>query len=191
MAVDAKLRTSNRRIYAAGDVTGALPFTHVAGMHGHVAATNALLVPSREVDHDRMPWVTFTDPEVAHCGLTEQQARRRHGKNVRVRLLQHDTLDRAVTEDATDGFTHVVLDAKGTVLGATVVAPRAGEMIAELAALVARGGKLRELTPVVHPYPGWTDGVWNAAVAESQASLRRPLIRRALRMLIRLRRVTR
>jgi pyruvate/2-oxoglutarate dehydrogenase complex dihydrolipoamide dehydrogenase (E3) component len=157
--VDAKLRTSNRRTYAAGDVTGTLPFTHVAGMHGSIAATNALLAPLRRIDHERIPWVTFTDPEIAHVGLTEEQARQRHGEATRVRLITHEHADRAITQDDTDGFTHVVLDAKARVLGATIVAPRAGEMIAELTALVARGDRLRGLASVVHAYPTWSDSV--------------------------------
>jgi pyruvate/2-oxoglutarate dehydrogenase complex dihydrolipoamide dehydrogenase (E3) component len=154
VAVDAKLRTSNRRIYAGGDVTGAPAFTHVAGMHGSIAATNALLAPTRRIDHERIPWVTFTDPEVAHVGLTEDQARQRHGDAVRIRLLRHEHADRAIVEDDVDGFTHVVLDAKGRVLGATIVVPRAGEMIAELTALVARRGRLRRSRLRRPPLPG-------------------------------------
>ncbi|AEA23537.1 Mercury(II) reductase [Pseudonocardia dioxanivorans CB1190] len=188
VAVDAKLRTSNRRIYAAGDVTGAPAFTHVAGMHGSIAATNALLAPVRRIDHDTIPWVTFTDPEIAHVGLTEDQARQRHGDAVRVRLLRHEHVDRAIVEDDTDGFTQVVLDAKGRVLGATIVAPRAGEMIAELTGLVARRGRLRDLASMIHPYPAWSDGVWNAAIAESSDALQTPAKRRLTGALLRLRR---
>ncbi|MDQ0381433.1 dihydrolipoyl dehydrogenase family protein [Amycolatopsis thermophila] len=188
VAVDAKLRTSNHRIYAAGDVTGAPAFTHVAGVHGSMAATNALLAPVRRIDHDKIPWVTFTDPEIAHVGLTEDRARRRHGDAVRVRVLRHENVDRAIVEDDTDGFTHVVLDAKGRVLGATIVAPRAGEMIAELTGLLARGGRLRDLASVIHPYPAWTDGVWNAAVIESSEALRAPVMRRLTGALLRLHR---
>lgn len=189
VVVDRTLRTSNRRIYAGGDVTGALPFTHVAGMHGSIAATNAVLAPIRRIDHERIPWVTFTDPEIAHVGLTEDQARQRHGDAVRIRLLRFEHVDRAIVEDDTDGFTHVVLDAKGRVLGATIVAPRAGEMIAEFTALVARRGRLRDLASVVHPYPAWSDGVWNAAVAESGDALHTPAMRRVTGALLRLRRV--
>lgn len=188
VVVDAKLRTSNRRVYAAGDVTGTLLFTHVAGMHGSIAATNALLAPTRRIDHERIPWVTFTDPEIAHVGLTEAQARQRHGDAVRIRLQRYEHIDRAIVEDDTDGFTHVVLDSKGRVLGATIVAPRAGEMIAELTALVTRRGRLRDLASVVHPYPAWSDGVWNAAVAESSAALQAPVMRRVTGALLRLRR---
>jgi pyruvate/2-oxoglutarate dehydrogenase complex dihydrolipoamide dehydrogenase (E3) component len=188
VVVDAKLRTSNRRVYAGGDVTGALPFTHVAGTHGSIAATNALLVPTRRIDHERIPWVTFTDPEIAHVGLTEDQARQRFGDTVRVRLLRFEHVDRAIVEDDFDGFTHVVLDGKGRALGATIVAPRAGEMIAELTVLVARRGRLRDLASVVHPYPAWSDGVWNAAVAESNAALQTPAMRRVTGAVLRLRR---
>lgn len=188
VVVDGKLRTSNPRIYAAGDVTGALPFTHVAGVHGSIAATNALLAPIRRIDHDRVPWVTFTDPEVAHVGLTEDQARHQHGDAVRTRTITHDHVDRAITEDDTDGFTRIVLDREGRVLGATVVAPRAGEMIGELTVLAATRGKLRDLASVVHPYPAWTDSVWSAAVAEAEGALRAPLTRLLIKALLRVRR---
>ncbi|WP_211323042.1 dihydrolipoyl dehydrogenase family protein [Amycolatopsis palatopharyngis] len=187
--VDAKLRTSNPAVYAAGDVTGKLPFTHVAGMHGSIAATNALLAPTRTIDHEKIPWVTFTDPEIAHVGLTEHQARQRHGDGVRVRLLEHDDVDRAITEHATHGFTHVVLDGKHRVLGATIVAPRAGEMIAELTLLTTRRGRLRDLASVVHAYPAWSDGVWHAAVAEANSALQARPLRQITRALLHLRRL--
>ncbi len=193
VVVDASLRTSNRRIYAAGDIaatpTGTLQFTHVAGMHGSIAATNAVLVRSRRIDHDRIPWVTFTDPEIAHVGLTEARARQRHGDAVRVRLVDHEDLDRAIVEDDTGGFTQVVLDDRGRVLGATIVAPRAGEMIAGLTAVIARGGRLRDLASVVHAYPTWGGAVWQAAVAESDAALRTPRMRGLVRALLTLRRM--
>lgn len=185
--VDRRLRTSNSRVYGAGDITGGPAFTHVAAMHGSVAASNALLGPLRAIDHDRMPRVTFTDPEIAQVGLTETEARHRHGDTIRVRSLAHDRLDRAVTEHDTDGFTRIVLDAQGRVLGATIVAPRAGEVITELAVLVSRGERLRELASVVHPYPSWSQAVWHLAVAESAAALARPLTRQAVRVLRRLR----
>ena len=187
VTVNRRLRTSNPRVYAAGDITGAPAFTHIAALHGSIAASNALLGPLRAVDHDRMPWVTFTDPEIAHVGLTETEARDRHGDAIRVRSLPHARLDRAVTENDTDGLTHIVLDAKGRVLGATIVAPRAGEMITELAILVARQRRLRDLASVVHPYPSWSQAVWNLAVAESTTALRQPPIQWVIALLRRLR----
>lgn len=178
--VDERLRTANPRVFAAGDVTGGLALTHVAGVQGSIAATNALLGPWRRWDPRAVPWVTYTDPEVARVGLTEDQARAAHGAGVRTRRVEHAHLDRAVIEGATAGFSDVVLDRRGRVVGACVVAPRAGEMLAELTALVARRGRLRDLAGVVHPYPGWSDGPWRAALDEVTATTRRPLVRGAL-----------
>ncbi|MEC3975851.1 dihydrolipoyl dehydrogenase family protein [Amycolatopsis sp. H20-H5] len=185
--VDTALRTSNPAIYAGGDVTGGPAFTHVAGIHGSIAASNAVLGPFRRTKHDTMPWVTFTDPEIAHVGLTEAQARQRHGDTVRVRVHHHSHVDRAITDEDTDGFTHVVLDGKGRILGGTIVAPRAGEMLAELSAVLAKGGRLRDIGPVVHAYPTWADSVWNAALDELSATLATPAIRRATEVLRRAR----
>jgi pyruvate/2-oxoglutarate dehydrogenase complex dihydrolipoamide dehydrogenase (E3) component len=178
--VDERLRTGHPRVFAAGDVTGGLALTHVAGVQGSIAATNALLGPWRRWDPRSVPWVTFTDPEVAGVGLSEDQARAAHGAGVRTRRVEHAEVDRAVIEGAVGGFTDVVLDRRGRVLGACVVAPRAGEMLAELTALVARRGRLRDLAGVVHPYPGWSDGPWRAALDEVTATTRRPLVRGTL-----------
>ncbi|MFC5062555.1 dihydrolipoyl dehydrogenase family protein [Actinomycetospora atypica] len=193
VAVDDRLRTSAPGVFAAGDVVGAVPpggaapFTHVAGVHGSVAATNALLAPLRRVHHAAYPRVTYTEPEVAHVGLTAAEA----GPGARERVLEHAHVDRAVAEDATEGVTRVVLDARGRVLGATIVAPRAAEMLTELTALVARRGRLRDLAGVVHPYPGWGDGVWNAALAELGDSLSTPMTRLLARTVVRARRLGR
>ncbi len=191
VVVDDRLRTTVPGVFAAGDAVGAVPsgaaapFTHVAGVHGSVAATNAVLAPLRRVDHRGMPRVTYTQPEVAHVGLTEAEARSVVGDGVRVRVLGHAHVDRAVTEDDTEGVTRVVLDARGRVLGATIVAPRAAEMLPELIALTTRRGRLRELVGVTHPYPGWGDGVWNAALAEVGDALNRPAARRLAQLIVR------
>ena len=187
--VDERLRTANPRVFAAGDVTGGLALTHVAGVGGSIAATNALLGPWRRWEPRAVPWVTYTDPEVARVGPTEDQARASHGRGVRTRRVAHAEVDRAVIEGATAGFTEVVLDRRGRVLGACVVAPRAGEMLAELTALVARRGRLRDLAGVVHPYPGWSDGPWRAALDEVTAATRRPLVRGALAAVLATRRL--
>ncbi|MDM4722293.1 FAD-dependent oxidoreductase [Micromonospora sp. WMMA1363] len=186
--VDARLRTSNRRIFAAGDVTGTLPFTHVAGVQGSYAATNALLGLRRRVDYTAVPWVTFTDPEVAHVGATLAEARLRHGDRVRSRRLPHGHVDRAVADGRTDGFTHLVIGPGGRLLGATVVSPRAGESIAELAAAIRRDAKARDVAGTVHAYPTYADGPWNATLAQVRADLGRPLPARAVAALRGLRR---
>ncbi|MFV2104478.1 dihydrolipoyl dehydrogenase family protein [Micromonospora sp. LOL_024] len=180
VVIDDRMRTSNRRIFAAGDVTGTLPFTHVAGVQGGYAATNALLGLRRRVDYSAVPWVTFTDPEVAHVGATLAEARRRHGDRVQARLLAHEHVDRAVTDGRTDGFTHLVIGPGGRLLGATVVSPRAGESIVELAAAMRRGAKARDVAATVHAYPTYADGPWNATLAQVRGDLAGPLLSRAI-----------
>ncbi len=181
--VDERLSTTNPRIRAAGDLTGHAQLTHVAGSHGSLAASNAVLGLRRTVD-PVVPRVTYTQPEVAAVGVGTAGER----DELRVVRLPHDDVDRAVAEGRTDGFTALALDAKGRLVGATVVAPRAGEMLAELTAAVRRGDRPRDLGGVIHPYPAWSDGPWNAALLEVRAELEKPLPQRATRALVRTRR---
>lgn len=178
--VDGHLRTTAPHLWAAGDVTGAPLFTHTAGVHGTIAAINALLGPLRSVRTDGEPRVTFTRPEVAAVGVPTAGAR-----TVQVR---HDELDRAVTEGETDGFSRLAVGRRGRIIGATVVGPRAGETIGELAVAVAQRLTTGDLAGVTHPYPTWSDGAWNAAVADYRSRLGMPLARRLTRLLLRLRR---
>ena len=181
--VDERLSTTNPRIRAAGDLTGHAQLTHVAGSHGSLAASNAVLGLRRTVD-PVVPRVTYTQPEVAAVGVGTAGER----DDIRVVRLPHDDVDRAVAEGRTDGFTALALDGKGRLVGATVVAPRAGEMLAELTAAVRRGDRPRDLGGVIHPYPAWSDGPWNAALLEVRAELGKPLPQRATRALVRTRR---
>lgn len=185
---DARLRTSNPRVFAAGDVTGRLPFTHVAGAQAADAVLNALLGLRRRLAYDAVPYAVFTDPEIAQVGPTLEQARQRHGAGVRVRHLPHAELDRAVTEQATGGFTQLVLSPKGTIIGATVVGPRAGEAVVELAHAVRLKWTPGRLAATVHPYPTHADGPWLAALAEVRRSLAAPRTRAVTSALLRLRR---
>ena len=123
--VDPRLRTSARGIYAVGDVTGLLPFTHVAAHHARVATPNALFHARGEISQT-VPWVTFTDPEVARVGLTESQARERWGKRVIVIESDYQTLDRAITAGEAYGFAKLVADPHRRLVGATVAAPAGG-----------------------------------------------------------------
>ena len=184
VVVDARLRTTNPRVWAAGDLTGHPQFTHVAGVHGSLAAANAVLGVRRSVETSAVPRVTYTDPEVAAVGL--DTGREREG--VRILTWDHRHVDRAVTEDQTDGLTRLALDPKGRILGATVVGPRAGETLGELAVAVRRGLRTRDLAGVTHAYPTWNDGAWNVAIADVRQQLGRPVTRRALRTLARSRR---
>ena len=161
--VDRRLRTTARGVYAAGDVIAALPFTHVAAYHARVAVTNALFRVPRSVDYSAVPWVTFTDPEVARVGMSEAQARSRFGSSVDVELQHYAELDRAVVAGEMDGFAKLVSGPRGRLVGATIVAPSAGEAVAELAARIASRGSLAGLAEAVHAYPTFAEGPVRAA----------------------------
>ncbi|HEX5496468.1 MAG TPA: FAD-dependent oxidoreductase [Mycobacteriales bacterium] len=178
--VDPLLRTSNRRIWAAGDVTGHPQFTHTAGVHGSLAAGNAILGLRRRVRLAAMPRVTFTQPEVAAVGLGDEMARH-HG--LAARTVCHAHVDRAVTDGHTGGFSRLVIDGRGRVLGATVVGPRAGDTLAELVLAVGRGLRTRDLAAATHPYPTYGYGPWDAAIADVGGRLRRPVPMRAITVL--------
>ncbi len=184
--VDTHLRTSNRRVWAAGDITGHPQFTHTAGVHGSLAATNAILGLRRRVELAAMPRVTFTHPELAAVGVATGDAHRHRG--LRVRTVDGSSVDRAVTDGATDGFTRLVLDGKGRILGATVVGPRAGEVLAELVVAVRRGLRTRDLAGTVHAYPTYGYGAWDAAIADVRETLRSGAAGRAVAALARGRR---
>lgn len=176
---DDRLRTGNPRIYAAGDVTGKSAFTHLGGVQGASAVTDALLGVRRRIDYDAVPWVTYTDPEVARVGVTSAEG-------TRTLTVDHDRVDRAIADGRTDGFTRLVLDARGRIAGATVVAPRAGETIAHLATAVRLGWTPSQYAKTVHPYPSYTDGPWHAALTDVYARL--AAHRRITGALLRLRR---
>lgn len=186
--VDSRLRTINRRIYAAGDVTGLSAFTHLAGVQGAAAATDALLGVRRRIDYRAVPWVTFTDPELARVGLTAAEAAERYGSGARSWTYPHERVDRAVADNQTRGFTRLVADPRGRIVGASIIAPRAGELIAELATAVRRGQRPAELARTVHPYPTYGDGPWHAALTEVYRRLSLPPTSAAINALLRLRR---
>jgi pyruvate/2-oxoglutarate dehydrogenase complex dihydrolipoamide dehydrogenase (E3) component len=181
VVVDHTQRTADARVFAAGDVTGPPYWTHLAGVTGSNAAANALLGTRRALDPSTVGRVTFTRPEVAAVGVTSA------GSRMTVRTTQHTHLDRAVTDRATDGFTRLVVDHRGRVVGATVVGPRAGETLGELALAVRHGLRTRDVTATVHPYPTFSDGVWDAAITDTRARLAGPLSSRAIDALRRLR----
>ena len=188
VAVDARLRTSTPRIFAAGDVTAQLPFTHVAAHHARVAAVNALVGARRTVD-PTIPWVTFTDPEVARVGLTEADARARWGERAIVARSDYATLDRAITEGEPVGFAVLVADPRGRLVGATVAAPGAGEAIAELTARVKAADRIDRLSTTVHAYPTLAEGPARAADEHLRRRYARPRYRALVRPVLAARRL--
>ncbi len=149
---DARLRTTNRRIFAVGDVTGRFQFTHVAGYHAGIVLRNALFRLPAKLDDGAVPWVTFTDPELAQVGLSEAEARKRGGKISVLRWPFHEN-DRAQAERTTEGFAKAVLDGGGRVMGAAIVGAHAGELIQPWCLAVAKRMKIGAMASLILPYP--------------------------------------
>ena len=152
------LRTNQRHIYAAGDCIGGFQFTHYAAYQGFMAVRNAFLPLEQTGVLERVPWATFTDPEVAHVGLTEAQAREFLGAKAVVNRFSLTHVDRAVTDGDPEGFIKVMHQRNGRLLGATIVAPHAGEMIHEYALALDQGLKLSDLAHLIHVYPTYAMG---------------------------------
>jgi pyruvate/2-oxoglutarate dehydrogenase complex dihydrolipoamide dehydrogenase (E3) component len=167
--VDDRLRTNVKHIYAAGDVTGGYQFTHFAGWQAFQAVRNALLPGNRSGLTDVVPWVTFTDPEVAHIGLTEEQARKRFGDDIKVGRTEMSQVDRAVCEDDRDGFIKVVAKKNDVIVGATVVGSRAGEIITEFILAIERQMKISDLASPIHAYPTYSSAVQQLAAGMTVA----------------------
>jgi len=152
IVVDARLRTSNRRVYAIGDVTGGLQFTHVAGHHATVVIRNALFRLPARVETRAMPWVTYTDPELAQVGLTETTARAA-GHDIRILRAGFAENDRAVAERRRDGFVKAITDRRGRILGCTIVGPHAGELIQPWILAIRSRLKIGAMAEMISPYP--------------------------------------
>jgi pyruvate/2-oxoglutarate dehydrogenase complex dihydrolipoamide dehydrogenase (E3) component len=150
--VNSKLQTTNPRIYACGDVIGGYQFTHVAGYQANVVLKNALFLPVIKADYRVIPWATFTDPELARVGLTEQEARERYGDDIYVVKQGFDEVDRAQAEAATVGFAKIITKRNGQILGAHLVGPSAGELIHEIILAMSHKLKLSALGGI-HIYP--------------------------------------
>ena len=151
--VDAKLRTSNKRIYAAGDVTPHLKFTHLADAHAAIVIQNALFAPTAKTEKLTVPWVTYTSPEVAHVGLYEHDAKTQ-GIAVDTVKVSLDDVDRALLDGETEGFLKLVLQkGKDRILGATLVANHAGDMLPALSLAVTHQIGLGKFAGTIFPYP--------------------------------------
>jgi pyruvate/2-oxoglutarate dehydrogenase complex dihydrolipoamide dehydrogenase (E3) component len=161
--VDGSLRTSQPHIYACGDVLGGEQFTHLAAIQAYHATRNALLPGKMRSQLATVPWTIFSDPEVARAGLTEAEARARYGREVHAYTLPLSRVDRAQTDEDLHGMVKLVFRSNGRLLGAHIVAARAGEMIQEAIAVIERGGTLAQLAGTVHVYPTYAVGLQQAA----------------------------
>ncbi|MFZ0246682.1 MAG: mercuric reductase, partial [Candidatus Binatus sp.] len=161
--VDDYLRTTNPIVYAAGDVASPYKFTHLADAHARIILRNALFFGRRRASRLTIPWCTYTDPEIAHVGLYEAEAKQR-GIAVATYTQELAEVDRAVLDGETDGFVKVhVREGSDRIVGATVVASHAGEIISELTTAIAAGIGLGSLGDVIHPYPTQADAIRRAA----------------------------
>jgi pyruvate/2-oxoglutarate dehydrogenase complex dihydrolipoamide dehydrogenase (E3) component len=152
ITVDAGLRTSNRRVFAIGDVAGGPQFTHIAGYHAGLVIRRALFGLPARVDYAALPWVTYADPELAHVGLTEAEAR--SAGHAPTTLMQpFSGNDRAQAEAVTEGLIKVVLGARGRILGATIVGAHAGEMIGMWGLAIQRKLRIGAIASSLAPYP--------------------------------------
>jgi pyruvate/2-oxoglutarate dehydrogenase complex dihydrolipoamide dehydrogenase (E3) component len=169
--VDDHLRTTNPRIYAAGDVCSALQFTHLADTHARIVLRNALFFGRARVSDLVVPWCIYTDPEIAHVGMTEAEAKAR-GIAIRTFVQRMDAVDRAVLDGETEGLAKVhVAEGSDRIFGATLVASHAGETISELTAAIAAGIGLGRLADVIHPYPTQAEAIKKVADAYNRTRL--------------------
>ncbi len=180
--VNKGLRTSNRRIYAIGDVAGGLQFTHAANYHAGLVIRSALFrMPVKAHDH-LIPRVTYTDPEIAVAGLTEEQARKKY-KTVNVYRWPFSENDRAQAERTTHGHIKVIASKKGQVLGAGIVGAHAGELLGPWQLAISKGLKVADIAATVMPYPTLQEVSRRAAVLQYQKGLSNPWLGRILRFL--------
>jgi pyruvate/2-oxoglutarate dehydrogenase complex dihydrolipoamide dehydrogenase (E3) component len=179
------LETSNRRILAIGDVTGGPQFTHVANYHAGIVIRRVLFRLPATVDGRLIPWVTFTDPELAQVGLDEAAARQQSGR-IRIYRWPYHENDRAQAERATAGLVKVVTDARGRIKGAGIVGAQAGELIQMWALAVSEGLDIRAMTRWISPYPTLTEINKRAAFGYYAAAAAKPLVRRAVGWLAKL-----
>jgi pyruvate/2-oxoglutarate dehydrogenase complex dihydrolipoamide dehydrogenase (E3) component len=178
--VNKGLKTANKRVYAIGDVAGGAQFTHLANYHAGLVIRNALFRLRVRVNTDLVPRVTFTDPELAHVGLTEEEARRRRRRRLRVLRWPYHENDRAQAERDTRGHIKVVTGRRGRILGATIVGPAAGELITTFTLAISRGLGVRALAGIIVPYPTLAEVGKRAAMTYFMPGLTNSYVRRII-----------
>lgn len=185
IVVDARLRTTNRRVFAVGDAVGPHRFTHMAGHHAGVVIRNALFRLPAKVDHRAVPRVTYTTPELMQVGLTEAEAREQHG---RIEILRHPFAenDRAVIDSEPAGLVKLIVGPKGRLVGGGVVGIGAGELALPLALMITRRLPLSAMAGAIVPYPTRAEALQRAAGRHYAAKLLNPRTKRLVRLVSRL-----
>jgi len=185
VTVDNALRTSNRRVYAIGDVAGGPQFTHVAGYQAGLVVQSILSPFAARQNLSALPWATYTDPEFAHVGMSEAEAAEKHG-NIRVLRWPYSENDRAQAERRTEGHIKVIVDRKGRILGADVVGENAGEIINMWALALSQKMKIGAFRNYISPYPTFSEIGKRAAVSYYAGATSNPLLRRIIRFIVNL-----
>lgn len=185
--VDAQTLTTNRKVYAIGDVAGGPQFTHAAGYQAGVVLKRALFsLFWTKADHGLMPWVTYTDPELAHIGLNEAMAREKHGGDIRILRSPFAENDRAIATGKTDGLVKVITTPKGRILGCSILGTNAGELILPWCLAIQNKLKIGAMAQVVAPYPTLSEASKRAAGSFYTASLFSERTRKVVRWVQRL-----
>ncbi len=163
--VNGQMRTSQKHIFAAGDVAGPFAFTHVAEYQAGIVLSNALFpLMHRKADYRVVPWVTYTDPELGRVGLTQEEAKKQHGeKNVQVFRFQFEEVDRAIIEGEGHGLIKLVCDRKNQILGAHLLGPSAGELLHEFVLAMKARVPITTISQTIHVYPTLSQAVKRAA----------------------------
>jgi pyruvate/2-oxoglutarate dehydrogenase complex dihydrolipoamide dehydrogenase (E3) component len=181
--VDKGLRTSNRRIYAIGDVAGGLQFTHVAGHQAGLVIRSILFRLPVAMNDDIVPWVTYTSPELGQVGMSETRARERYGDRVRVLTADYDGNDRARTEALTAGRLKLIAGPRGRLLGASIVGAQAGEILNLLSLAVSKSMTMKDLAGFIAPYPTLGELVRRAAISYYADAPKNVWVRRVIALL--------
>lgn len=181
--VDRGLRSSNRKIYAIGDVAGGLQFTHVAGYQAGLVIRSILFRMPVKMNNEIVPWVTYTSPELGHIGLSEAEARARHGDKVKVLTADYAGNDRAQAEGRTTGRLKLIAGPRGKLLGADIAGDQAGEILNLLSLALSKNMTMKDLAGFIAPYPTLGELVRRAAISYYAEAPKNVWVRRVIAFL--------
>jgi pyruvate/2-oxoglutarate dehydrogenase complex dihydrolipoamide dehydrogenase (E3) component len=184
IGADRRMRTSARHIYACGDVCGPYPYTHMAEYQAGIVIANAVFRLPKRADYRVVPWVTFTDPELARVGLTESEALAQ-GRTPTLLRFPFKDVDRALIESETDGIVKLVVH-KGRILGASILGPHAGELLHEIVLAMKLGARIGSLSSMIHAYPTLSQALRRAVNTGYAPRLFSPAARRLVQWMQRL-----